>query len=297
MRTNKTYKVSLMVSLTAILVLISSVMGVAQMRTQAELIAYAKSQGIEESRLISLQARIEERGMSEEALRAILTPAIEMAQNNLPYEMIFEKAFEGFSKGIPHQRILPVLESIKENAFKSSQIVDQWVARPEVDRMVARSRGEMNSARFRDEMVKAGTKAYSQNFSGEVLSQTLNSISERGILNNAQPSGILAAINIIGDLPQASENPGQASLIVLRALEGGFNANDMQKLPSAMNTASRRSQLPASAVAEGFGQQLQGGTPAAQILQNLFNGNIVGGPPTNRPYGVNRGRPSSGNGS
>jgi hypothetical protein len=58
-----------------------------------------------------------------------------------------------------------------------------------------------------------------------------------------------------------------------------------------MNMAQRRSQLPAQAVAQGLSRQLQGGLPASQILQNLFNGEIGGGPPGNVPPGLDGERP------
>jgi hypothetical protein len=51
-------------------------------------------------------------------------------------------------------------------------------------------------------------------------------------------------------------------------------------------------------VIEGVSKQMSGGIPAKQILQNLFNGNVGGGPPGNVPKGLgnkqNRGNSNGG---
>lgn len=262
----------------------------AQNSSLEDLIENARLAGIEESNIFNLQVRAEARGISDEELMLILRPAVSMAEKNLPYEMIFEKAFEGISKNVPFERMKPVFSSIMENSERAAGYVDEWVARPEVGRMLQRSGERMDQNRFRNEMVMGGAKTLSQNFDGEAFSETLNSVAEDRIMNNVKPSSVLAAISIMSDLPSASQDPSQSARIVLSALEGGFGASDLQKLPGAMNMAQRRSQLPAQAVAEGFSKQLRGGLPASQILQNLFNGQIGGGPPGNTPPGLNKER-------
>lgn len=262
----------------------------AQNGSLAELIENARSVGIEQSKISNLQARAEARGISDQDLMSIIRPAISMAEMNLPHEMIFEKAFEGMSKNVPIERMLPVFSSIMESSDRAAGYVDEWVVRPEVGRMLERSGERMDQNRFRNEMVKAGAKTLSHNFDGEALRETLNSVAEDRIMDKVRPSSVLAAVNIMSDLPSAAQEPTQTARIVLNALEGGFEASDLQKLPGAMSMAQRRSQLPAQAVAEGFSQQLRGGLPASQILQNLFNGQVGGGPPGNTPPGLNRAR-------
>lgn len=256
-----------------------------------DLIDQARSAGIEQAQLTELQNRANARGISHDELMDIIRPAITMAEQNLPHSMIFDKAFEGLSKRVPASQMQPVLNSIAQSTSEASQFVDQWVQRPEVTQMLNRDRSRMGEQEFRNEMIKASSKGLRQNFDRAVLEETLESMAAGSAMQNAQPSGIITAINILSDLPTSAQEPTETARIVLRALEGGFEASDLQKLPSAMNMAQRRSQLPAQAVAEGFARQLQGGQPASQILQNLFNGQIGGGPPGNVPPGMERGRP------
>ncbi|TVR32293.1 MAG: hypothetical protein EA390_05445 [Balneolaceae bacterium] len=262
-----------------------------QAQTLGDLIEQARTAGIEQSRIVDLQNRAEARGISDEQLMNIIRPAIAMAEQNLPHEMIFDKAFEGISKRVPVQQIQPVLNSIAESSAQAAQFVDIWVERPEVGQMLNRAGERMDRGMFRNEMIKASSKGLMQNFDRNVMEQTLESVSQSSAMERARPSGIITAISILSDLPTAGQEPAESARIVLRALEGGFDASDLQKLPGAMNMAQRRSQLPAQAVAEGLARQLQGGLPASQILQNLFNGEVGGGPPGNVPPGLNRERP------
>ena len=262
-----------------------------QAQTLGNLIEQARAAGIEQSRIVDLQNRAEARGIGEEDLMNIIRPAIAMAEQNLPHDMIFDKAFEGISKRVPVQQMQPVLNSIAENSALAAQFVDVWVEKPEVNQMLNRAGERMDRGTFRNEMIKASSKGLMQNFDRNVMEETLESVAQSSAMERARPSGIITAISILSDLPTAAQEPAESARIVLRALEGGFDASDLQKLPGAMNMAQRRSQLPAQAVAEGLARQLQGGLPASQILQNLFNGEVGGGPPGNVPPGLDRERP------
>jgi len=262
-----------------------------QAQTLGDLIEQARSAGIEQSRIVDLQNRADARGISEEQLMNIIRPAITMAEQNLPHEMIFDKAFEGISKRVPVQQMQPVLNSIAESSARAAQFVDIWVEKPEVGQMLNRAGERMDRGTFRNEMIKASSKGLMQNFDRNVMEETLETVAQSSVMERARPSGIITAISILSDLPASAQAPAESARIVLRALEGGFDASDLQKLPGAMNMAQRRSQLPAQAVAEGLARQLQGGLPASQILQNLFNGEVGGGPPGNVPPGLDRERP------
>lgn len=260
--------------------------------TLAGLLDQANASGIDQDRIAEMQNRVESRGLSEEEFMSILRPAIEMAGDNLPYEMIFEKVFEGLSKGVSVQRMSPVLSSIRENASRSAELVDPWMGRSEVDQFIERGDTRLSKSQYRNEMIKAGSKAIMQNVNEEVLVETLNSIADEN-MERVRPSGLLAAINILSDLPNGAASAAENARILLKALQSGFKAGDIQKLPAAMNMAQRRSQLPAAAVGEGLMQQLERGLPSERILQNMFNGEIGGGPPGNirnnrpgRPEGI-----------
>jgi len=250
----------------------------------------AIASGVDQTRITEVRQRVQERGMSDQEFMSIIQPAIDMAEENLPYEMIFEKVLEGLSKGVSTQRMAPVLSAIHENASKSAQLVDRWMQRPEVGQFVERDEGRMQRDQFRNEMVKAGSKAMMQNIDEELLSETLNNVSE-GNMDKIKPSGLLAAINILSDLPNGTNSASENARLVLKALQSGFEAGDIQKLPAALNMAQRRSQLPAAAVGKGFMEQLERGFPSERILQNMFNGQVGGGPPGNVPGGIKNERP------
>jgi len=275
---------------TGLLLLLLIPVNVYAQDTVGDLMDRAIAFGIDQERIVEIQQRAEARGLSEQEFMNILQPAIEMAGENLPYEMIFEKVFEGLSKGVPAQRMTPVLSSIRENASRSAQLVDRWMERPEVGQFVERGDGRMQRDQFRNEMIKAGSKAIMQNIDEEILTETLNSVSD-GNMDRIRPSGLLAAINILSDLPNGASSATQNAKLVLRALQSGFEAGDIQKLPAALNMAQRRSQLPAAAVGKGFMEQLERGFPSERILQNMFNGEIGGGPPGNVPGGIKNDRP------
>ena len=255
----------------------------------------ALESGMDAVKLEHLWDRAAKRGMSSQEFSQILEPAITMAGENLPYELIFEKAFEGLSKGIPVSRMQPVLSSIAASSSQAAGFTDSWVERPEVQQMLSRSE-DMSQEQFRNEMIRAGSKGLMQNMDSQVLEQTLEEVSSGPAMERSTPSGIVVAISILSDLPTAASEPAATARMVVCALEGGFDSEDLQKLPGAMNMAQRRSRLPAQAVAEGLRRQLEGGFPASSILQNLFNGNVGGGPPGNIPPGLDGERRGRGEG-
>lgn len=263
---------------------------IAQSPVQLGIMNRALESGIDSDRLEQLSERAGERGISPEDLSRILEPAIAMAGENLPYELIFEKAFEGISKGVPASRMQPVLASIASSSSQAAGFTDSWVQRPGVQQMLSRD-GRMSPQQFRNEMIRAGSKGLMQGMDREVLLQTLEEVAGGPALERSTPSGIVTAISILSDLPTAASEPAATARMVVSALEGGFGSEELLKLPGAMNMAQRRSRLPAQAVAEGLRRQLEGGFPASNILQNLFNGGQSPGPQGNIPAGLKPGIP------
>ncbi|TVR29485.1 MAG: hypothetical protein EA390_09690 [Balneolaceae bacterium] len=291
MKSPKQHIISLKGLLLILFISVNPFIAIAQEGSLFDLMEHARTVGIEQEKLHNLQTRAQRNGISNADLMAIIKPAIIMAEQNLPYAVIFDKAFEGISKRIASVQMQSVLNSIAENSAEAAQLVDPWIDRPEIGRLLARSGNGMDHDAFRNDMIKAGSKGLMNNFDRDVLESTLESVAASSAMAHASPSGIFTAINILSDLPTAAKEPTQSARMVLNALEGGFNASELQKLPGVMSMAERKSQLPAQAVAIGFTQQLQEGLPASQILNNLFNGDIGGGPPGNIIPGLNRGIP------
>lgn len=278
--------------------LLFSVIGLNPVQAQQgdveELIQTAADNGLEQPALAELRTRAQNRGMGEEQLRNIIQSAVELAQQDLPTGHILQKALEGLSKGVPDAQIVSVIDRMNNSTQQASRIIDPWMKNPNVQQMIDRSDGPGNSQQVRNRMIEVSSKAMSQNIPAESVRKVLSEIGNESILSKTASSDVIAAIGILPDL-SGSNQPEVAEAFVVRALKGGFKSGELQKLPMAVNMAQKRSQLPAAGVLKGASQQLQSGTPASQILQNLFNGNVGGGPPGNVPKGL-QGNPGKGQG-
>lgn len=253
----------------------------------------AQEVGIDKSALTELQQRASTQGINDKQLIELIQPAISMAEQNLPADFALEKAMEGLSKNIPASRITPVLQRLNQTTAEAAKIVNPWLERPGVKKMAANSSAVMSEEKFRNELTKATSKALNQNVSQETAREILNEIGAESVLGKTSPPDIVAAVGVLPDMPQGVDR-SQSGKFIVRALKGGFKANELQNLPSAMSMAQQRSELPAASVVEGVSKQLKGGVPAKQILQNLFNGQVGGGPPGSIPKGLEN-RPDKGN--
>jgi uncharacterized protein YjgD (DUF1641 family) len=275
-----------------LLILLSGTV-LAQQNNLNTVLQKAQQAGLNESTLANLQQRANNAGISDEQLIELIQPAIEMAGQNLPGEFALEKAMEGISKGIPASRISPVLDQLKQKTSEAVTIVDPWLKQPEVQKMVSSSASGITEEKFRNELAKATSKALNQNVSHDNVSELFQEMGSESVLSQTSPPDIIAAVGIMSDMPGGLKQ-SQSSQFIIRALKGGFKANELQNLPSAMAMAQQRSELPAASVVEGVSKQIKGGVPAKQILQNLFNGEIGGGPSGKAPKGLEN-KPDRGN--
>lgn len=254
----------------------------------------ALESGIDGEQLEEFSVRADREGMTGDQIAEIVTLAVSLSENNLPSDMIFKKGLEGITKGVPDEQLISVLQDLGETARQASGVVDPWMERPEVKEVFSGDVNNESAGRFRGRMIEATSKAMSQNFQEDILESMLNEIADESLMNAENAGKVIAAVNILPDLPDAAARPEQSKAVVMRAFKGGFGTGEMQRLPGAMNLAQSRSQLPASAVLDGVARQMQDDHPASEILQNLFNGNVTGGPPGNIPTGPDN-RPDRGN--
>lgn len=269
-----------------LLLTISTATVSAQQTNLNDVLQQARDNGLQEAELKELQERAASRGVEEAQLGEMLQAAIDMAEQSLPAELVLDKIMEGFSKEIPPQRIMPVLQQMRDVSSEAVAVVDPWMAREEV-RQFSEQRG-ISSESFRNELVKASTRSMMQNVSAETVGDMLNRIADETTKDETiNPSDIISATGILPNLPQSVLDSNAGGRFVVRAIKGGFRANELQRLPDAVAQAQQRSELPAASVMEGVSQQLQDGVPAKEILQNLFDGNVGGGPPGQVPPGLN----------
>lgn len=280
----------------ALLLLPVSVMaqgGSLQMATERAVAA-----GLDQHRIDQIKERASARGIDDAMLARLIEPAADLAENNLPSEYVMQKIMEGFAKGVPGGRMLPVIEAIHQQTPRAVMMVDQWAGKAEVAPFL-KSMGDQQP-RFRQDMVNAGLKSLTHQVAPETIESVLDELGKSSILNKTSPQAVAAAVGILPDLPASVLAEKGVHGIIAGAIEGGFSAADIQKLPGAINAAERRSQLPSASILEGMSKQLGNGIPANTILQNLFNGNINAGPPEGipgRPGGKPSGRPGQGQGN
>jgi len=267
----------MIMKLAVLLILIMPAALIAQQRSLQDLMVRASAVGFGADRIAEIEQRAASSGMGELDLAALLEPAVELAEQNLPADFAIQKMMEGFSKNVPAGRMTPVLQLIREKTPLAASLADNWIEKSEVT-VFMNSLGE-NQVRFRRDLVSANLKSLTQNVDAGLLEGVLNELGRESILRNRSPQAVVAAVSVLPDLPASLLQEGEVRGLLARAVGSGFSASDLQKLPGAIDAAERRSQLPAAAILNGMSHQIGNGIPANQILQNLFKGNINAGPP------------------
>jgi hypothetical protein len=95
---------------------------------------------------------------------------------------------------------------------------------------------------------------------------------------------------VLPDLPKNGATPESAQQLLTSALAAGYSPESLRQLPSALQSAHRKSDQPVDVLAQGTAQAIARGTPATQVLQRLFQGSFPGGGP---PAGVGNGPPEN----
>lgn len=99
----------------------------AQSLSLEEITRQAIESGIEQSLLEELKQRAQINATHQKTVITITQSATEMDKNNLPYEMIFNKSFEGLTKGVPSGVMENAILNIRKNTEKAAVIVDPWL--------------------------------------------------------------------------------------------------------------------------------------------------------------------------
>lgn len=238
--------------------------------------------GLDVSYISKLQERAEANGISNDQLSQILEPAVALAEEDLPFDMILQKTSEGIAKGVPISMLSNVLEGLQVSTQNAAPMIDSWMQMPGVQNMANGSGPEAAQA-FRNNMVKGAARALNQGFSENVLNGFLDELDNQDLLSRIGSNEVVTSLTILPDLPMSAEDQQLSSELVIRSLKGGFDSMDLQKLPSAMKIAQSRGQIPAGNVVNGILDRIQSGSPASEILQGLFDGKIGSGPPSGLP--------------
>lgn len=270
-----------------ILLLLAGCFESAMAQMTDELADRAEKAGIEQSAIETLRDKVKARGLTDEQVANMIGPAVTLAEDGFPANHVVQKALEGLSKGVPDSRITPFINRMAVATRQAAGIVDPWLDKPDLKQMMGQGKGLQVDKNARNRLVEASSRAMMQNIRSEHIEQFLTEIGNEEVLSKSSAENIIAAVDILPDLPM-EESPQLTRRFVVKALKGGFGSGELQKLPGALNMAQKRSQIPASNIIKGLSNRMENGMPASDVLQNLFDGNIGGGPPGNMPKGLEK---------
>lgn len=252
----------------------------------------AMGAGIDAEQLENLIVRAQQRGVSPDQLQSMIGPAITLAENDLPYHAILQKTLEGMAKRVPAGNIRMVTENIAGGITRSADIIDPWMARSEVSAMAAAVRGDRDTGasvrEYRRTFIEHASYAFQQNLEEQSVRDFLDQALTTKVVERNAIASVAAGLRALPEMPTSQENAGTSIRLLVRALDAGFTPGEIRQLPDAFRSAQFHSQLPADGVARGLDHQLGENMPAAHILENLFQGNVGGGPPGFTPPGLDR---------
>lgn len=240
------------------------------------LIEQALEAGIEQSQLDVLRSRAAEQGFGDRELIEIVKPAVQLAEQNLPFQSALQKALEGLSKGETHSRMRPVLQKIRQKTERAGTIVSDWLSKDEGAQLDARLGSPKE---FRQNLTISIARSLMQDIPEDRVEALLRDMGRPDVVRHTTSSGIVAAVGIFADLPTSIDQPEASRAFLVRALKSGFGASELQRLSTALRVAHRRNRLPAAGILEIVSGKIPAYTLVGQRFQSLFNGMMGGGLP------------------
>lgn len=250
------------------------------------LIDRAQAAGADADLLRSVASRAEKAGLGPEQTAELLRPAVTLAERDLPTHPLLNKTLEGLAKRVPPGRMTPVLQQLQANTERAGTLVSTWLKRKDTNQLV----GQSASSSARTQLITSVTEAQQQNVPVKTVEQFLDGL-PGGVQRHSMPlSDVAAAVSVMPDLPGSASNPTVTNQLLTAALDAGYDRKSLQQLPVALERAQRETQRPPTAIAKGTARAISKGTPAARVLQNLFQGAMPGAGP---PSGVGNGPPET----
>lgn len=250
----------------------------------------ATEAGIDTGYLESLSSRAENRGLSPEEFSSLMNPAISLAENDLPYHPVLRKSMEGMAKNIPAGNIRQVIDNMANGLMHSAEIVDPVLERKEVHVMMQATHRDgvrgPSTGEFRNMILENTSYALQQGMDEHHLRNFLDDAISENIARRSGWTSIASAVRAYAGMPTSEEQPETTNQLLLRALNSGFSEQEIRQLPDAFRSAQFHSQLPVDNIARGLDQQMRQGIPPNHVLDNMFRGNVGGGPPGFTPPGL-----------
>jgi hypothetical protein len=191
---------------------------------------------------------------------------------------VLNKALEGLSKRVPPARMSSVLQQLRARTEQAGQLVATWLQQDEVRTMIGADQ-DAPSARGQADLIASVADAQQQKVPAKAIEAFLNELPATTERRPVSLSDVSVAVGVLPDLPSNGESAPAAQQLLVAALDAGYDPESMRQLPAAIEQAQRQTQRPTAAIAKGAAQAISWGTPADNVLRNLFRGAPPAGPP------------------
>lgn len=248
-----------------------------------ELIERGDAASADRDLLEQVAERAQNANLSPQETAQILEPAVDLAERDLPSTMALRKALEGTAKQVPAGRLQPAIQEVATATEEAGRLVDEWAGRPEVQDLIGETDTDLSApdSPGRTRLIEGTTQARMQNLPSENIQALLESVPANTERRPISPQDIAAAIEVLPDMAEEGAVPEDVTNMLTSALDAGYHPSEIRQLPTAVEMAGRQAQQPPGVVARGAAQAIAQGTPASDIIDRLFDGDLPG-PPDDR---------------
>ena len=245
------------------------------------LLERGRKAGADAKQMQMVAQRARRAGLSAEATASLLRPAVALAEQDLPTGPLLSKTLEGLAKQVPPPRMQPVLQQYRTHTEKSGKIVAQWTQRPEVRQLLGTPEGSAGDSpkKTNPQLIAVVTEVQQQDVPAKSIEAFLNGLPGGVEHRPVSLDQVATAVNVLADLPGNGTSLDAARQLLTSALNASYSPESLRQLPSALQSAHQKSKRPVDVLANGAAQAIARGTPAAQVLQSLFQGGLPGGGP------------------
>ena len=256
------------------------VSAVAQPAPVDQLVSAGTQAGVDPTLMEQVVQRAEQAGYTADQTAQLLRPAVGLAQDQLPADGVLQKALEGLAKQVPAPRVQPVLQRIQTSTQQAGTLIRMWAETPEVQAMM--NSGDTPTPFDRnaqDQLIRSAAQAQVQNVPSDVVRRLLETLPSQTQRRPIPPADVNAAVQVLPEVMGGGASPQAAIELLTSAVDAGYGPTNVRQLPTAMQAARQQNQRPMDVLARGAARAIAQGTPAADVLNNLFDGGFPGGPP------------------
>lgn len=244
----------------------------------------AVESGIDRALVTTVASRAGESGFTAQETTELLQSAVRLASEGLPARPVLGKALEGLAKGVPFTRLHPVVGELETHTLEVGRYVRGWARRSDVQPVLGDA-GRVSNEGGVATVIESAARSRMRGASSDLVRGFLDRLPENSSRRPIGTDEIATGLHVLPDMPDANAAPAQTARLVTAALDARLPTERVRQMPGALRSAARQRGQPVEALARGAASELAAGTPAAEVLDGLFEGGRPGvGPP-----GVRRG--------